>query len=304
MTLHTGSKSTREINFYEEIPPAEPAKPAEPAPPAPPTPAEPAAPAEGQEPPAGEPTPPADPASGKPAEPAPPAQPRESSMQKRARELREKAAGQTALADKLDPTKPIAAAPPPTPPAPAAGAPAAPPDDNRPPYVDEDGGIDPAKLDEYIDQRADKRYESRRAGEELQRRRNAFVNNLESEGKELAKTYPELDPGTPEQPNPKYNQAMDDAITSAYMGAVSDSEGRVTRIDLDLKTFATPLIEAFRRNGTQVAADTQTAVDGAAAGGALVPGQTPRETPKAIEDMTVAELEAKIIKEQGKPVRR
>lgn len=287
----------------QPVTPAQSAEPAAPAAPASPTTphAEPTTPAERPAPAQGEPTPP-EPASGTPVEPgSEPTAPRESALQKRARELREKAAGQSSLADRLDPSGSQIKAPQPTPP---AAAPETPVDPLAPDYFDPDtGDIDPQKHADWSRRvaadEARKIVDSDRAQQELTRRRVDFVNRLDREGHDLATAYPELNPD-----NAAYNQPLDDAITAAFTGAVTNSKGEIVRVDLDLKSFAEPIMKAVRAQGAQVAASTQSAVAGAAAGAALVPGTNPPAPAKAIEDMSVAELEEKIIKEQGKPVRR
>lgn len=284
------STTGRITNFYEEIP-QEPTEQPTPAPdpsPEPPEASNAEVVAEGQ------PTPPSE-GEPEPAEqPTPQAEPRESAMAKRARELREKAAGQTQLANKLDPNG--AAAPQPTPQVPRQPAASDQPDGN---YYDEEGNIDPSKLDAYIDARADRRYQAIRTSENIVASRQDFVKSVDTDSKALIAAYPELDPKSD-----KYNADLDDAITAAFTNAATDASGNVTRVDLSLRSFAEPLVDVYRKQAERVAASVPNTTVASTVDAATVPGATPVTPAKAIEDMTADELEAHLIAKHGKPVQR
>jgi hypothetical protein len=278
----------------------------QPATPAPAAPAEPAAPAAAPTPPVDPATPadpaapPADPAT--PAAPAASAEPRESGMQKRARELREKAAGQLSLADKLErdaktaPAAPVAPAPAPTaptPPQPGADA-------QQPDYFDpETGEIDPVKLNDFIEAKAEEKatkvVQSSSAQTELKAARDNYVASVDADAKAIVTEYPELDPA-----NDSYDQELDDFLTEQYAQATTNSQGQVVRLDIPLKTFVDRQMKVIGKTRTKAAAQTPNGEAAAGTDGAIVPGNTPASPDKPFEELSIPEMEARL----GKPQRR
>lgn len=263
-----------------EQPPVAPAPSADPAtPPAPPV--------EGQEPPA--------PA----AEPATPPEPRETAMQKRARELRERADGERKLADKLDPTGAQAApATPavaePTPPQPGPAEP------QVPDYFDpETGEIDPIKLSEYVntvaEKKADERLQERNTQAQLEAARTKYVSDVTTDAQTVATEYPELNPESDQ-----YDQELDDFLTDQYQRMTTNSQGQVIRIDVGLKDFVDGQMKIISRTRTKAAAQTPNADAAAGLDVATAPDPgTPPATDRPFAELSIEEMEAKL----GKPRR-
>jgi len=307
MTEQTGS-------IPDQTPePAAPAAPTEGTPPNPAPsaeatpPAAPAAPAEG--------TPPATPPEGTPpaapAEPAPatpPAAPRESAIQKRAREAREKANGLLGLADKLDPQAPPAPAP--TPPA-APAQPAAP--NLEPDYFDEEGSIDPVKHADWSRRvaRAEAQAivaENNRSSDQKEAQRqlstavNSYADEVESDATNLAASVDELNPSSD-----KYDQALDEHIEQTYYQMTHDSKGNLVRIDIPLKAFADQQVALARRYKTAAAAAVPNSVTAQGQDGAITPGarkETGAPTQAEIDAMSADDYEAYLKQKGTKTVQR